>query len=205
MSCSLTYCGGSLIQCKTVIKNNLLFLENWGRKGVQNGAANKKADYYSQETMRAIHLCLPLRAIHLCLPFFVILLIGEAADLCIEHFAFRVGYHTMAFQLPCPPRVSFASHNLSPRQLVNVSQMMTLRPQHIWSHSQGLHRTLGALAPIRLRLQSTLLVQSVPKAQVQHHQVSIGRLGPCSKVGTCRNRITTKCTWKDMRCGVRGT
>ena len=146
MSCSLTYCGGSLIQCKTVIKNNLLFLENWGRKGVQNGAANNQADYYSQETMRAIHLCLPLRAIHLCLPFFVVLLIGEAADLCIEDFAFRVGYHTMAFQLPCPPRVSFASHTLSLRQLVNVSQMMTLRPQHIWSNSQGLHRTLGALS-----------------------------------------------------------
>jgi hypothetical protein len=39
-SCSLTYCGYPLIQYKTVIKNNLLFLEKWGRKRVQNGAAN---------------------------------------------------------------------------------------------------------------------------------------------------------------------
>ena len=138
MSCSLTYCGGSLIQCKTIIKNNPLFLEKWGRKGVQNRAANNQADYYSQETMRAIHLCLPV---------FVILLIVEAACLCIEHFAFRGGYHAMAFQLPFLPRVSFASHTFSLRQLVNLSQVMTLRSQHKWSHTQGLHRTLGALLP----------------------------------------------------------
>lgn len=29
MSCLLTYCGDSLIWCKTVIRNDLLFLEKW--------------------------------------------------------------------------------------------------------------------------------------------------------------------------------
>lgn len=193
MSCSLTYCGGSLIQCKTVIKNNLLFLEKWGRKGVQNGAASNQADYYSQEMMRAIHLCLPI---------FVILLIVEAECLCIEHFAFRGGYHAMAFQLPFLPRVSFASHTLSLRQLVNLSQVMTLWPQHIWSHTQGLHRTLGCCSH-----SSQPAVHSACPTGTQSSTATSpgGHWEGGALLQGGYTLITTKCTWKDMSCGVRGT
>lgn len=151
VSCSLTYCGGSLIQCKPVIKNNLLLLEKWGGQRVQNGVANKQPDYCSQNTIIAIHLRLL---------FCAFLLIGEAAGLCIEQFAFKDRYCIMAFQLPFPPGILFASHTLSMRQLVTpLSQMGTL-----WMSTCGdtLKVCTGpwGIAPLHLILKPTPLLQT---------------------------------------------
>ena len=196
MSCSLTYCGGSLIQCKTIIKNNLLFLEKWGRKGVQNRAANNQADYYSRETVRAIHLCLPV---------FVVLFIGGScvplySTFCIQRWISPYGFST---PFPSQGLICF-SHLLSKAAGKSFTSDDPTVSAQMESHPR-FAQDPGGTAPIHLSLQSTPLVQLVPKAQLQHHQVGIGRLGPCSKVGTCRNRITTKCTWKDMSYGVRKT
>lgn len=77
-----------------------------------------------------------MRAIHLCLLSLLSSLLGKLRAFVFQHFAFRGGYHPMVFNSLSFPGSHFTSHTFSLRQLVNLSEMMTLRSQHKWSHTQ---------------------------------------------------------------------
>ena len=79
---------------------------------------------------------------------------------------------------------------------------LDLWPQHIWSHTQGLHRTLG-----RCSHSSQPAVHSACPTGTQSSTATSpgGHWEGGALLQGGYTLITTNCTWKDMSCGVRGT